>query len=75
MGVTLLRIVIGFAPDLVRPLQQKYGALPVIWRAQMVALVITLPFGGGMCCARTGCRDRLCRCWRWGRWGPAWHMW
>ncbi len=35
----------GFAPNIARPLQQKYGALPVIWRAQMVAFAITLPFG------------------------------
>ncbi len=35
----------GFAPNIARPLQQKYGALPVIWRAQMVALVVTLPLG------------------------------
>ncbi len=38
-------ICYGFAPNIARPLQQKYGALPVIWRAQMVALVITLPLG------------------------------
>ena len=35
----------GFAPNIARPLQLKYGALPVIWRAQMVALVLMLPFG------------------------------
>jgi len=35
----------GFAPNIARPLQQKYGALPVIWRAQAVALLLTLPFG------------------------------
>ena len=27
----------GFALNLARPLQMKYGALPVIWRAQAVA--------------------------------------
>lgn len=37
----------GIALNFARPLQQKYGALPVIWRAQMVALVLTLPFGIG----------------------------
>ena len=35
----------GFAPNIARPLQQKYGALPVIWRAQGFALVLLLPFG------------------------------
>lgn len=35
----------GFAPNIARPLQQKYGALPVIWRAQAVALLLVLPFG------------------------------
>ena len=35
----------GFAPNIARPLQLKYGALPVIWRAQVVALLLTLPFG------------------------------
>lgn len=35
----------GFAPNIARPLQQKYGALPVIWRAQAVAMLLTLPFG------------------------------
>jgi drug/metabolite transporter (DMT)-like permease len=35
----------GFALNLARPLQQKYGALPVIWRAQAVGLALTAPFG------------------------------
>lgn len=35
----------GFAPNIARPLQMKYGSLPVIWRAQMVALALLLPFG------------------------------
>ena len=39
--------VYGFAPNIARPLQQKYGALPVIWRAQLVAMLLTLPFGFG----------------------------
>ena len=37
----------GFAPNLARPLQLKYGALPVIWRAQAVAVVLLLPLGIG----------------------------
>ncbi len=35
----------GFAVNLARPLQQRNGALPVIWRALAVALVLTAPFG------------------------------
>jgi drug/metabolite transporter (DMT)-like permease len=35
----------GFALNLARPLQMRYGALPVILRAQAVALVLTAPLG------------------------------
>src|SRR5438552_3972049 len=35
----------AFAYSLARPLQQRNGALPVIWRALAVALVLTAPFG------------------------------
>jgi len=35
----------GFALNIARPLQQRNGALPVIWRAQMVGLVLTAPLG------------------------------
>jgi len=35
----------AFAYSLARPLQQRNGALPVIWRALGVALVLTAPFG------------------------------
>ena len=35
----------AFAYSLARPLQQRNGALPVIWRALAVALVVTAPFG------------------------------
>lgn len=35
----------GFALNLARPLQQRNGALPVIWRAQGMALVLTAPLG------------------------------
>jgi len=35
----------GFALNLARPLQQRSGALPVIWRAQAWALVMTAPLG------------------------------
>jgi drug/metabolite transporter (DMT)-like permease len=40
-------IAYGFAPNIARPLQLKYGALPVIWRAQAVALLLLLPLGIG----------------------------
>jgi drug/metabolite transporter (DMT)-like permease len=30
---------------LAAPLQQRHGALPVLWRSQAVALALTLPFG------------------------------
>jgi drug/metabolite transporter (DMT)-like permease len=35
----------GFALPLATPLQQRHGALPVIWRAQLVAVVLTAPLG------------------------------
>ncbi len=35
----------GFAINVARPVQQRAGALPVIWRAQLVALVLTAPLG------------------------------
>lgn len=38
-------VLYGLAANLTVPLQQKYGALPVVFRAQLVALVAVLPFG------------------------------
>jgi len=35
----------GFALSIARPLQQKYNAIAVIWRAQLVALALTMPRG------------------------------
>ena len=35
----------GFALSLARSLQQKYGAVPVTWRAQGVAAILTAPLG------------------------------
>jgi drug/metabolite transporter (DMT)-like permease len=35
----------GFALSIARSLQQKYGAIPVIWRAQGVAVILTAPLG------------------------------
>jgi drug/metabolite transporter (DMT)-like permease len=47
-GVALILAAVlsyGFALNLARPLQQRFGALPVIWRAQGVALALTAPLG------------------------------
>ena len=46
IGLILMALVsYGFAINLARPLQQRNGALPVVWRAQAVALVLTAPLG------------------------------
>jgi drug/metabolite transporter (DMT)-like permease len=46
VGLILAALVsYGFALNIARPLQQRNGALPVIWRAQIVALVATAPLG------------------------------
>ncbi len=42
--VVLAMCSYGVATNLVIPLQQRYGTLPVIWRAQLTALVLTTPF-------------------------------
>ena len=48
LGVVLIlaaSLSYGFALNLARPLQQQHGALPVIWRALGVALILTAPLG------------------------------
>jgi len=48
IGVILILIAMvfyGFSLNLAVPLQQKYGSLPIFWRAQMVAMAITIPLG------------------------------
>jgi drug/metabolite transporter (DMT)-like permease len=48
VGVWLILAAVvsyGFALNLARPLQQQYGALPVILRAQAVAVMLTAPRG------------------------------
>jgi len=46
VGMILAALVsYGFALNLAGPLQRRNGALPVLWRAQMVALVLTAPLG------------------------------
>ena len=41
--VLLAAFLYGFAFNLTAPLQRRHGALPVIWRAQLVAVVLVLP--------------------------------
>ena len=43
--VILATVLYGIAANLAVPLQQRYGALPVVLRAQLVALLTVLPFG------------------------------
>jgi drug/metabolite transporter (DMT)-like permease len=48
VGVLLILAAVvsyGFGLNLARPLQQQYGALPVILRAQIVAVILTAPLG------------------------------
>lgn len=48
VGVTLILVAMlsyAFALSIAQPLQHRYGALPVIWRAQAVALILTAPLG------------------------------
>ncbi len=47
-GIVLILIALasyGLAYNIAVPLQQRYGSLPVIWRALAVGLVLTLPMG------------------------------
>jgi drug/metabolite transporter (DMT)-like permease len=48
LGVGLLLVAVvfyGLSANLAVPLQQKYGGLPVMWRVQLCALALTLPYG------------------------------
>jgi len=48
VGVAMIMAALvsyGFALSIARSLQQKYGAVPVIWRAQGVAIILTAPLG------------------------------
>jgi len=56
LGVLLILAALvsyGFALNVAQPVQRRNGALPVIWRAQAVALVLTAVsvIGGGVCLA------------------------
>ncbi len=45
IGLIFIALVLyGFSLNLAVPLQQKYGSLPVLWRAQGIALVLIAPF-------------------------------
>ena len=47
-GVAMLLFAVvlyGVSANLTGPLQRRYGSLPVILRAQLVALVLSLPYG------------------------------
>lgn len=48
LGIALILgalISYGVALNIASPLQQRNGGLPVIWRAQMIAILLTAPFG------------------------------
>jgi drug/metabolite transporter (DMT)-like permease len=48
LGVSLVLLAVvlyGLSANLAVPLQQKYGALPVLLRAQLAAMVVVVPFG------------------------------
>lgn len=48
LGVVLVIaaiILYGLSANLAVPLQQRYGALPVLYRAQLTALVVVVPLG------------------------------
>lgn len=45
-GLVVLAIVLyGLSANMVVPLQQRYGALPVLLRAQLAALLVVVPIG------------------------------
>jgi drug/metabolite transporter (DMT)-like permease len=43
--VILATVLYGVAFNLAAPLEARYGALPVIWRAELAALAMLAPFG------------------------------
>nr|MCU0648373.1 DMT family transporter [Gemmatimonadaceae bacterium] len=47
-GVALIlaaMVCYGLALNIAKPLQTTYGGLPVIWRAQLIAMLLTAPLG------------------------------
>jgi drug/metabolite transporter (DMT)-like permease len=50
LGIGLLvlaSLMYGIGLNLLVPLAQRHGSLPVLWRVQLIALALTLPFGVG----------------------------
>lgn len=48
LGIGLLlfaTVLYGLSVNLTVPLQQKYGALPIVWRAQLTAVLLLIPYG------------------------------
>ncbi len=48
VGVLLILVAVlsyGFATNLARPVQERNGALPVIWRSQAISVALTAPLG------------------------------
>ncbi|MEX1177687.1 MAG: DMT family transporter [Nitriliruptor sp.] len=48
LGVSLVILAVvlyGLSTNLAVPLQQRYGALPVLLRAQLAAMIVIVPFG------------------------------
>jgi drug/metabolite transporter (DMT)-like permease len=43
--ICMALVAYGISINLARPLQQRNGALPVVWRAMGVALILTAPLG------------------------------
>lgn len=45
MLIVLALMMYGIAINVAGPLQQRFGALPVLWRAELVAIVLLAPMG------------------------------
>ena len=46
VGLILIALVsYGVSVNVIVPLQHRYGSLPVLWRIQIVAFILILPFG------------------------------
>ena len=43
--VVLAVVLYGLSTNIAVPLQQRYGALPVLFKAQLVAILVVLPYG------------------------------
>ena len=67
--VILAVVCYGLAVNLAVLLQQRHGALPVLLRAQLAALVLLLPFG--LWGPRGSSSSPGRRCWPCCRWGSS----